>query len=115
SATLQLARRMELTTGCHVLDIGSGLGGPARTLAEAHGCRVTGLDLSPDFCETARQLSRWVGLNDRCDFVEGDATALPFDAGTFDAAMTIHVGMNIEAKSANYSNAHRTMKPSRIF
>jgi ubiquinone/menaquinone biosynthesis C-methylase UbiE len=115
SATLELAKGMELTAGCRVLDIGSGLGGPARTLAEVYGCRVTGIDLSPMFCETAQQLSRWVGLNEKVDFVEGDATALPYDAGTFDAAMTIHVAMNIEAKSAIYSNAHRILKPSRIF
>jgi ubiquinone/menaquinone biosynthesis C-methylase UbiE len=75
---------------------------------------VTGIDLSPAFCETARELSRWVGLNDEVDFVEGDATSLPFDAATFDAAMTIHVAMNIEAKSAIYSNARRALKPSRI-
>jgi ubiquinone/menaquinone biosynthesis C-methylase UbiE len=115
SATLELAKRMELTTGGQVLDIGSGLGGPARTLAEIYGCRVTGIDLSPVFCETARQLSRWVGLNDKVDFVEGDATSLPFDPATFDAAMTIHVAMNIEAKSAIYSGARHALKPRRIF
>jgi ubiquinone/menaquinone biosynthesis C-methylase UbiE len=115
SATLELAERMELTPGCCVLDIGSGLGGPARTLAEVHGCRVTGIDLSPVFCETARHLSQWAGLNDKVDFVEGDATSLPFEAGTFDAAMSIHVAMNIEAKSAIYSNACRSLKPGRIF
>jgi ubiquinone/menaquinone biosynthesis C-methylase UbiE len=115
SATLEIATKMELTTGCHVLDIGSGLGGPARTLAEVYGCRVTGIDLSPTFCETARQLSHWVGLNDRVNFVQGDATSLPFDAATFDAAMSIHVAMNIEAKSAIYSGARRALKSSRVF
>ena len=115
SATLELAESMELTAGCHVLDIGSGLGGPARTLAEVHGCRVTGIDLSAEFCGTARQLSRWGGLSDKIGFVEGDATSLPFEAASFDAAMTIHVAMNIAAKGAMYSGARRVLKPGRIF
>jgi SAM-dependent methyltransferase len=115
SATLELANWMELTASCHVLDVGSGLGGPARTLAEVHGCRVIGIDLSAEFCVTARQLSRWVGLSDKVGFVEGDATSLPFEATSFDAAMTIHAAMNISAKGAVYSGVRRVLKPSRIF
>jgi len=106
---------MEIGSGSHVLDIGSGLGGPARTLAEEYGCRVTGIDLSAEFCDTARQLSRWVGLSDRVSFSQGDATALPYDAGSFNAVMTIHVAMNIAAKDALYASARRVLKPGRIF
>ena len=113
-ATLELAQRMELGPGAHVLDIGSGLGGPARTLAEIYGCRVTGIDLSPEFCDAARELSRWVGLSDRVTFLHGDATALTC-AGTFNAAMTIHVAMNIAAKDRVYGGVHRALEPDRIF
>ena len=99
-ATVELAKRMELTQDCHVLDIGSGLGGPARTLAETYGCRVTGIDLTRSFCETGTALSQWLGLSDKVHFVHGDATELPFELGSFDAAMSIHVAMNIPAKGA---------------
>ena len=114
-ATLELAQRMEIGPGSHVLDIGSGLGGPARTLAEVYGCRVTAVDLSPEFCDAARELSRWVGLSDRVTFCQGDAAALTSEPGTFDAAMTIHVAMNIAAKDRVYAAVHRALKAGRIF
>jgi cyclopropane fatty-acyl-phospholipid synthase-like methyltransferase len=63
-ATLELAKRMEIGAGSHVLDVGSGLGGPA-PVAEVYGCRVTGIDRSPELCGTAEELSRWVGFADR--------------------------------------------------
>jgi ubiquinone/menaquinone biosynthesis C-methylase UbiE len=114
-ATLELASRMELGSGSRVLDLGSGLGGPARTLAEVYGCSVTGIDLTPEFCTAAQELSRWVGLADKVSFSQGDATALPYAPATFDAAMTIHVAMNIAAKDALYAAAHRALKTGRIF
>ena len=114
-ATLELAASMRLTPGSHVLDLGSGLGGPARTLAQAFGCHVSGIDLTPAFCEAATVMSEWVGLSDRVTFVEGDATHLPFDDGRFDAAMTIHVAMNIPDKAALYGEAWRVLKPGGIF
>lgn len=114
-ATLELAERMRLTAESHVLDIGSGLGGPARTIGETYGCKVTGLDLTKSFCEAASAMSEWLGLADRVRFFHGDATALPFEDGTFDAAMTIHTAMNIPAKDALYANARRVLKPGGIF
>jgi len=114
-ATLELAAQMKLNADAHVLDIGSGLGGPARTLVETYGCRVTGIDLTQAFCDAATTLSRWVGLDERVSFKQGDATNLPFDDATFDAAMTIHVAMNIAAKDKMYREAHRVVKPAGIF
>ena len=114
-ATLELAEQMDLDEHAHVLDIGSGLGGPARTLAEVYGCRVTGIDLTQEFCETAEILSGWVGLSDRVVFKQGDAANLPFDDDQFDAAMTIHVAMNIPAKDKVYVEARRVLKPGAIF
>lgn len=114
-ATLELAGRMALERDSHVLDLGSGLGGPARTLAEAHGCRVTGIDLTRSFCEAATAMSGWLGLSGRVRFVHGDATRPPFPPASFDAAMTIHVAMNIAAKDALYAAAMRALKPGRIF
>src|SRR5262252_5482139 len=114
-ATLELAAQMNLNADSHVLDMGSGLGGPARTLAEAYGCQVTGIDLTQVFCDTATAMSDWVGLGGRVSFKQGDATNLPFENRTFDAAMTIHVAMNIAGKDKMYLEALRVLKPGRIF
>jgi ubiquinone/menaquinone biosynthesis C-methylase UbiE len=114
-ATLGLAERMRLSAGTTVLDIGSGLGGAARTLAEVFGCMVTGIDLTPSFCAAATELSRWTGLEDRTTFRVGDACALPFDDNSFDAAMTIHAVMNIPDKPAVYREARRVLRPAGAF
>ena len=114
-ATLELGAAMNLTARSHVLDIGSGLGGPARTLTETFGCQVTGIDLTQAFCDAATAMSDWVGLESRVSFKQGDATDLPFDDKTFDAAMTIHVAMNIAAKDRMYAEARRVLKPGGIF
>lgn len=114
-ATLELAGDLNLNATSRVLDIGSGLGGPARTLAETYGCHVTGIDLTEAFCDAATTLSDWVGLADRVAFRQGDATNLPFDDAAFDAAMTIHVAMNIAAKDRMYAEARRVLKPGGRF
>jgi len=114
-ATLELAEQMMLSEDTRVLDIGSGLGGPARTLAEAYGCHVTGLDLTQAFCDAAEVMSDWVNLGKRVAFEQGDATELPFADNQFDAAMTIHVAMNIPAKDKVYEQARRVVKPGGIF
>lgn len=114
-ATLELARALNLTPESHVLDIGSGLGGPARTVVETYGCRVTGIDLTQAFCDAASILSDWVGLGDRVSFRHGDATELPFADGEFDAAMTIHASMNIARKDRVYAEARRVLRPGARF
>jgi len=115
AATLELSARMGLGPGTRVLDIGSGLGGPARAVAETYDCDVTGLDLNAGFCRAAAEFTAWVGLQDKVAFRCGDATQLPFDTGTFDAAMTLHAAMNIPAKDAVYAEARRVLKPGGVF
>lgn len=115
TATLELAEQIGPDEKSHILDIGSGLGGPARTVAEAYGCHVTGIDLTQEFCDAATTLSDWVGLGDRVDFQQGDATALPFPDDRFDAAMTIHAAMNIPAKEILFQEARRVVKPGGTF
>jgi ubiquinone/menaquinone biosynthesis C-methylase UbiE len=114
-ATLELAAQMRLTESSRVLDIGSGLGGTARTLTEKYGCHVHGLDLTPEFCDAAAVISEWVGLGDRVEFQQGDATNPPFADNHFDAAITIHVAMNIPAKEMLYEQTRRVIKPGGIF
>ena len=93
-----------------MLDVGSGLGGPARHFAETFGCRVTGIDLTPEFVETANALTRRLGLADRVAFQQGSGLSLPFPAGVFDAATLIHVGMNIGDKARLFSEIRRVLK-----
>ena len=114
-ATLEIAEQLMLDTESHVLDIGSGLGGPARTVAEDYGCYVTGVDLAQEFCIAADTLSKWVGLRHKVRFQQGDATDLPFPGAQFDAAMSIHVSMNIPTKDEMYREARRVLKPGGIF
>ena len=113
-ATLQLAEQMKLSENACVLDIGSGLGGPARTIAEEYGCHVIGIDLTNTFCEVAGIMSEWVKLTERTEFQQEDATNPPFSDNHFDAAMTIHVAMNIAAKDKMYEQARRVLKPDAL-
>ncbi|MDA7430513.1 methyltransferase domain-containing protein [Primorskyibacter aestuariivivens] len=114
-ATLELVQAMRLAPSCEVLDIGSGLGGVSRTIAEVAGCQVVGLDLTPELCEVATVLSDWVSYSDRTRFQQGDATNLSFDDNRFDAAVTVHVAMNIEHKHKMYAEARRVLKSGGIF
>lgn len=115
TATLEIIEALGVQPDWAVLDIGSGLGGPARTVAETVGCAVTGIDLTPSFCAAATELSRWTGLDALTSFRVADATALPFPDATYDAAMSIHVTMNIPDKAAVYAEAHRVLEPGGLF
>lgn len=110
AATLDLAALAGLATGQRVLDVGGGLGGPARTLAAIHGCHVTVLDLTAEFCRTGAQLTAWTGLADRVTFVNGDALALPFPDGCFDLVLTQHSTMNIPDKERLFRELHRILR-----
>lgn len=110
-ATLELAAAAGIEAGTRVLDLGSGVGGPARTLAAELGCSVTGLDLVPDYCRAARRLTRLTGLDDRVRFVCGSALAAPFRDGTFDLLWTQHAAMNIADKKRLYAECARLLVP----
>ncbi|MGN7202394.1 class I SAM-dependent methyltransferase [Arthrobacter sp. SAFR-044] len=114
-ATLEIIEALALTADSQVLDLGSGLGGPARTLAELTGCTVTGVDLTPEFCQVATALSEWTGLSGRTRFQVGDATATGLPDKSVDAAMTVHVAMNIPDKHGLYAEAFRVLRPGGRF
>lgn len=114
-ATLHLIAQLPLSPGDRLLDIGSGIGGPARLFARETGCRVEGVDLTPEFVEVARLLTRLTRLEDRAAFRVGSATALPFEDGSFEAATLIHVGMNVADKAALAREAFRVLRPGGRF
>lgn len=110
-ATLELLKSAALDESSRVLDVGCGIGGPARTVASLFGCHVVGVDLTPVFVDTARQLTELVGLADRIDVAVADATALEFGDDTFDAVMLVHVGMNIAEKDTLFGELARVLRP----
>jgi SAM-dependent methyltransferase len=110
-ATEDMAALVAVRPTDHLLDVGSGLGGPARWLSTRFGCRITGIDLTPEFCAIAEHFTRLLGLGARVRFQVGNALAMPFDDGTFDGAYSMFVSMNIADKARLYREIHRVLKP----
>jgi ubiquinone/menaquinone biosynthesis C-methylase UbiE len=114
-STKELAAQMELCPGLQLLDVGSGIGGPARYFAAEHGCRVTGVDLTKEFTQVAAGLTRRLKLESAVDFRHASALQMPFEPGTFDRAIMIHVGMNIADKDALFREMRRVLKSGALF
>jgi ubiquinone/menaquinone biosynthesis C-methylase UbiE len=110
-ATAELVALLEPRAGEAVLDIGCGLGGPARWIAARHGCSVTGVDLTTEHCDAARELNAASGMADRVRILETSALALPLPDASFDRAYSHNVVMNIADKAAVYREAFRVLKP----
>ena len=115
AATEELVRQLALTASDRVLDIGCGLGGPARQIAAHYGCHVSGIDLTYDYVEAGNVLSGWLQLDGRVSLQHGDALALPFADGSFTAAYMLHVGMNIADKGALFAEAARVLRAGARF
>ncbi|MDG4877291.1 class I SAM-dependent methyltransferase [Mesorhizobium sp. WSM4935] len=115
AATAELANLAAIAADMSVLDVGSGVGGPARFLAETHGCEVVGVDLSESFVEAARYLTARTGQDGQVSFETGSALALPFEDGRFDAALLQHVAMNIADRPLLYREIRRVLKPGGKF
>jgi len=110
-ATLGLARLAGLSADMTVLDVGGGLGGPARTLAKDLGCRVTVLDLTEEYCRVGSELTRRAGLAGHVEFRHGNALEMPFGEAAFDVVWTEHSSMNVEDKERLYREIRRVGRP----
>jgi SAM-dependent methyltransferase len=110
-ATIDLAGRLALDGHERILDVGCGIGGPSRYLAKTFDCRVTGLDLTPEFCRVATMLAERTGLADKVDYRVGDALAMPFPAQTFDVVWSQSVAMNIADRERLNAEICRVLKP----
>jgi ubiquinone/menaquinone biosynthesis C-methylase UbiE len=110
AATTELAKLAAITADMSVLDIGSGVGGPARFLAATCGCQVTGVDLSEPFVDAARYLTERTGQSERVSFETASAVELPFDDGHFDIVLLQHVAMNISDRPQLYRETRRVLK-----
>jgi len=109
AATLELAQLAGMGEGMRVLDVGAGLGGPARTLVQHFGVQVTGLDLTEEFCRVATMLSELCGMQHHVSFLHGNALDMPFEDAGFDLVWTQQAAMNIENKLQLYKEANRVL------
>jgi SAM-dependent methyltransferase len=110
-STARLARLARLGPGLRVLDVGGGLGGPARTLAVEFGCHVTAVDLTETYVRVAAMLTDRLGLADRVTHQVGDALELSFADAAFDVVWTQNSGMNVADKHRLYRGFHRVLRP----
>lgn len=114
-ATIALAEQLKLNADHQVLDVGCGLGGMARYLAATFGCRVCGVDLTPEYVEVGNQLNKEVGLDGQIMLNQASATDMPYADARFDRASMLHVGMNISNKTALMAEIGRVTKPGALF
>lgn len=115
AASAHFLDQFTLTPDERILDVGCGLGGPARFAAGRYGCRIDGIDLTAEYVETGREICKWVGLADRISLHQGSALSMPFGEGSFDGAYMLHVGMNIEDKTRLCAEVARVLKPGALF
>lgn len=111
TATKELIALSGFTPDMHILDVGCGIGGSTRRLAHETGCRVTGIDLSDEYIDTAQRLTRLLNMQGRVKFHAASALALPFEENTFDGVWSLQMNMNVEDKLAWLKETRRVLKP----
>ena len=115
AGTVALAAAAGISAADRVLDVGGGIGGPARQLADRFGCNVTVVDLTPEYCAVGETLTAWTHLTDRVSFVHASALDMPFDDASFDVVWTQHASMNISDKDSLYREVARVVRPGGRF
>jgi len=114
-ATVELADALPIKAGHHIVDIGCGLGGPARYLAERFGCRVSGIDITVPFVDAANRLTTLLKMEGRVEVELGDGQQLPYGDAVFDGGYTQHVTMNVADRARFFGEAFRVLKPGAFF
>jgi MPBQ/MSBQ methyltransferase len=111
AATKELIKLSGFTPDMHILDVGCGIGGSTRRLSHETGCRVTGIDLSDEYIDTARRLTQLLNMEEQVKFRATSALDLPFDDNSFDGVWSLQMNMNVEDKLAWLQETHRVLKP----
>jgi SAM-dependent methyltransferase len=114
-ATIELADALPVQASHHIVDIGCGIGGPARYFAKRFGCRVSGVDITPSFVVAANKLTELLKMEGQVEIVSGDGQHLPYSDATFDGGYTQHVTMNIADRAQFFNEAFRVLKPGAFF
>ena len=115
SATKSFLDQLNFSNQDHILDVGCGLGGATRFVANTYGSRVTGIDLSQEYTDTGEALNNWVKLDKQITLQQGSALTMPFEDETFDGGFMLHIGMNIEDKAKLFSEIYRVLRPGATF
>ena len=106
--------KLGLTPDSHLLDLCSGIGGPARFLAKAYGCKVTGIDLSDFNHQTAQRRTREAGLDHLVSFVHGNALEVPVPEESFTHVFGCEAWCYFPDKVQLYKAAYRALKPGGV-
>lgn len=114
-ATIELADRLPVKAGDHILDIGCGVGGPARYLARRFHCTVTGVDITRPFVEAGNKLTALLGMQDVVRIELADGQSLPYDDEVFEGAYAQHVTMNVADRALFFAEAYRVVRPGGFF
>jgi ubiquinone/menaquinone biosynthesis C-methylase UbiE len=114
-ATEHFLDQLNFSERGHILDVGCGLGGAARFVAERYDYQITGIDLTPEYIDTGNELCAWVRLNNKITLQQGSALSMPFSDERFDGGYMIHVGMNIDDKVQLFNEINRVLKPGASF
>lgn len=114
-ATVELADALPIQPGHHIVDIGCGIGGPARYLAQRFGCRISGVDITQPFVEAANRLTTLLKMERQVEIELGDGQHLPYGEAMFDGAYTQHVTMNIADRALFFGEAFRVLRPGAFF
>jgi cyclopropane fatty-acyl-phospholipid synthase-like methyltransferase len=112
AATKELIKLAGFTPDMHILDVGCGIGGSTRRLSHQTGCRVTGIDLSEEYIETAERLTQLLNMQERVKFHASSALDLPFDDDSFDGIWSLQMNMNVEDKLSWLEETYRVLKPA---
>lgn len=114
-ATVELADRLPIQAGQHIVDIGCGLGGPARYIAKRFQCKVSGVDITRPFVEAANKLTALLNMEDHVKIELGDGQHLPYANASFDGGYTLHVTMSVADRPRFFKEAYRVLKPGAFF
>jgi SAM-dependent methyltransferase len=114
-ATVELADRLPIKAGQHVVDIGCALGGPARYLAKRFQCKVSGIDITESYVEAANKLTALLRMEGQVTIEHGDGQRLPYADAFFDGAYTQHVTMNVADRPRFFAEAFRVLKRGAFF
>jgi ubiquinone/menaquinone biosynthesis C-methylase UbiE len=115
AATVELADHLPIRPGQRILDIGCGLGGPARYMAKRFQCNVSGIDITEPFVEAASKLTALLRMQNMVQVELGDGQRLPYRDSEFDGAYTQHVTMNVADRPRFFAEAYRVLKPGSFF
>ncbi len=112
SEWLRFAAQLGIDARSHVLEVGSGSGGPAVYLAQQLGCRVTGVDINAHGVRNAGELAEARGVRERVAFHAIDASEpLPFEPDTFDAIISNDAMCHIRNREAVLRDWWRVLRP----